>query len=371
MLHSVDILIIGGGPAGTTTAIFLSQLGYSVVLLTRRSRVKHKIGESLSPFANAILKQLGVWDTFVADGHLPCYGNKSSWGKPQLDYYDFINHPLGHAWHIDRCLFEQRLMERAIEMGAELINSSLIGNVDKAKGKWQVQIDRGTTTIKAKFVVDASGRNHYWARCQGIKRLHDDRQIALVTFLTAKHLPLEDTSSLVEAVPDGWWYSARLPDGSLVTAFMTDIDLHQRQEILQEIGWNKLLDKTYYTAKRVRDQRKLALRDRYSFLDEQPLLVAANSSRLQSFCGEDWLAVGDAAMSYDPLSSHGLTMAMVSGRDAAQAISGQLNDDRQALDTYAHQMDLAYSNYAAMRSQFYRRETRWSDFPYWLRRVKF
>ncbi|MDJ0903886.1 MAG: NAD(P)/FAD-dependent oxidoreductase [Xenococcus sp. MO_188.B8] len=363
MLHSVDILIIGGGSAGTTTAIFLSQLGYSVLLLTREEKVKQKIGESLSPFANPILKKLGVWDTFIADGHLPCYGNKSSWGKPQLDYYDFINHPLGHAWHIDRCLFEQRLMERAIELGVERINNSSIVNLDKVKGKWQIQIDQGTTTISAKFIVDASGRNHYWARRQGIKRLHDDRQVALVTFLTAKHLPLEDTSSLVEAVPDGWWYSALLPNGCLVTAFMTDLDLHQRPEILQKSGWYKLLDKTYFTAERIHD--------RYSFPDEQPLLVAANSSRLQNFYGEDWLAVGDAAMSYDPLSSHGLTMAMVSGRDAAQVISAQLNGDRQALDSYADQMYSAYSHYAAMRSQFYHSETRWPNFPYWLRRAKF
>ena len=359
MLHSVDLLIIGGGPAGTTTAIFLSQLGYRVLLLTRKAKVKPKIGESLSPFANPILKQLGVWDSFVADGHLPCYGNKSSWGKPQLDYYDFINHPLGHAWHIDRCLFEQRLMERAMELGVEQINNSSIVKLDKVKGQWQVQIDRGTT-ISAKFVVDASGRNHYWARRCGVKRLRSDRQVSLVTFLTPKHLPLEDTSSLVEAVSDGWWYSALLPNGNLVTAFMTDIDLHQRSEILQKAGWYKLLNKTHYTAERVQD--------RYDFPDGQTLLVAANSSRLQSFYGEDWLAVGDAAMSYDPLSSHGLTMAMVSGRDAAQAISAYFDGTDQALDSYAQQLDSAYSNYAVMRSRFYRSETRWSGLTYWLRR---
>ncbi|MEM9274626.1 MAG: NAD(P)/FAD-dependent oxidoreductase [Cyanobacteria bacterium P01_F01_bin.143] len=359
MLRSYDLLIIGSGPAGTTTAIFLAQLGFKVVVLNREFKGKYKIGESLSPFANSILKQLGVWDVFLADGHLPCYGNKSSWGKPQLDYYDFINHPLGHAWHIDRCLFEQRLRERSMELGVELINNSSIVDVAKVEDSWQVQIAQGTT-ISARFVVDATGRNHFWARRQGVKRLHDDRQVALVAFLTAKDLPLEDTSSLVEAVRDGWWYSALLPDRALVTAFMTDIDLHQRQAILEPTGWHELMKQTFYTAERVSD--------RYILSSEKPFLVPANSSRLSSFYGENWLAIGDAAMSYDPLSSHGLTMAMVSGRDAAQAIAAYLDGDREALEIYAQQMHLAYSNYATMRSQFYRSETRWPDSLYWSRR---
>ncbi|MCX6043689.1 MAG: tryptophan 7-halogenase [Chloroflexi bacterium] len=190
--------------------------------------------------------------------------------------------------------------------------------------------------------------------------MYEDRQVALVAFLEAPSASFVDSTSLVEAVTDGWWYSALLPDQRLATSFMTDADLHPRRWVTTPAGWQTLLQQTIYTNQRVREHGyKLA---------SKPLFVAADSGRLDRLCGDQWVAVGDAALRYDPLSAHGLTLALAGGRDAALAITAQLAGDQAALAQYAARLTAAYDQYATMRQAYYRAETRWPTTPYWQRR---
>ncbi|CAN5755521.1 tryptophan 7-halogenase [soil metagenome] len=363
-----DALIIGGGPAGLATAIMLAQLGKRTVLVAQSAeQTADKIGESLSPTANPILHQLGVWESFLAGQHRPCFGNQSSWGGLQLDAYDFINDPNGHGWHLDRRLFEEQLQARATNLGVEwlapaTLTQMLLVNSQSADAYWQLGVAQGNTEklLTVKFVVDASGRASWFARRQGARRLYEDRQVALIAFPTASSATFTDSTSLVEAVPDGWWYSALLPDLRLATSFMTDPDLHERRLATTPKGWHRLLQQTKYTAQRVREHGYR--------LATKPHFVAADSGCLDQLCGDHWLAVGDAAMRYDPLSAHGLTLALAGGRDAALAISAALAGDGTALADYAMRLRLAYDQYAMMRQAFYRVEIRWPAAPYWQRR---
>jgi 2-polyprenyl-6-methoxyphenol hydroxylase-like FAD-dependent oxidoreductase len=84
--------------------------------------------------------------------------------------------------------------------------------------------------------------------------------------------------------------------------------------------------------------------------------------------GAGWLAVGDAACSFDPLSSHGVTWALESGLAAARALDASFRGDRRALDDYADRVEAAFHNYLQARADFYGRERRWPDSPFWRRR---
>ncbi len=95
----VDVAVIGQGPAGCSTAISLADRGLHVAMLAKADKTRDKVGESLSPGAGRVLRQLGVWDQFAGDGHRPCYGNQSIWGGPEVRRYDFLSDPRGHAWH--------------------------------------------------------------------------------------------------------------------------------------------------------------------------------------------------------------------------------------------------------------------------------
>jgi len=345
-----DVAIVGGGPAGLAAAIFLAQAGVAVAMVTQPDRGGDKIGESLAPDSCPILQQLGVWEGFLADKHLPCPGNRSAWGSADLTDYSFIGNPYGSGWHLDRLRFEARLAQRVKELGVEITIGRVLPQCQRSRGKWHLTIAPDNRVIVAPFVMDATGRNSWFARRQGVQRYLDDRQVGVAAFLEPRDRPIEDATSLVEATEGGWWYSALLPDGRLAAFRATDPDCRSDRR-----SWWRELAATRYTRDRARP-----------YCDRASLkVVPANSSRLECFSGEGWLAIGDAAIAYDPLSAHGLTLALASARDGAKAI---LKGDSQAFSTYDRRLQAAYDRYSQMRREIYALEQRWPQSSYWLRR---
>ena len=339
---------MGGGPAGLAAAIFLAQAGVAVRVVTWDNGNGDKIGESLAPDSKPILQQLGVWEAFLDDNHLPCPGNRSSWGSATLTDYHFIGNPYGSGWHLDRPRFESRLAQRARSLEVEIAIGRIVPAVERSRGQWHLKILPDNREIVVSFIIDATGRNSWFARHQGVKRCLDDRQIAIAAFLNPRDRPIEDATSLVEAVEDGWWYSALLPDDRLAVFRATDPGWDRHR-------WWQEVTATDYTSDRVRCYSKNA----------RITVVPANSSRLERSSGEGWLAIGDAAIAYDPLSAHGLTLALASARDATTAI---LTGNSQAFAAYDRRLQTAYHRYRQMRQQIYAIEQRWSQSPYWSRR---
>ena len=115
------VLVIGAGTAGTAASIFLRQKGVAVVLAERSAvpgpTALPKIGESLPPDGRTLLEELDVLEQFERGPHLPCHGNKSYWHSSTPQYHDFLQHPAGHGWHLDRLTFDRMLLDKAIELG--------------------------------------------------------------------------------------------------------------------------------------------------------------------------------------------------------------------------------------------------------------
>jgi flavin-dependent dehydrogenase len=355
-----DVVVLGGGPAGCSAAIGLAEQGWGVLLLDRSGPPRGPFGESLAPGAAVVLRQLGIWDDFLADGHRPCYGNRSAWGGPEIRHLDFITDRRGHAWHIDRAAFEARLAIRAEQVGARRLGAAAPARVERSGGLWHVALRGRPVGLTARFLVDATGRASWLARRRGAVRLDEDRQIAAVALLEPAGTRAEDRTTLVEAVEEGWWASAILPDGRLAATFFTDPDLHDRDVLACPAAWPALLAGADHTRARFWDYLIPAGRS--------ARVVPAGSARLDSFSGDGWLAVGDAAMSLDPLSSHGLTVALLSGRDAARAVSAHLRGDREGIPTYEATIAGAFDEYSALRRAYYHAEARWPASPFWRRR---
>ncbi|MCR5863844.1 NAD(P)/FAD-dependent oxidoreductase [Aquincola sp. J276] len=343
------VRIIGDGPAALATAIGLLQGGVAVRCRPpRRPATASALpprADSLSPGGHALLARLGVAGAFAADGHLPCHAHACDWGPGGLRHLDFISHPQGSAWQVDRGRFDGRLRERALALGLQ----------------WEPP-DGTEAAPPVQAIVDASGRSSHFARRQGARRLRGDRQLAWLASAPAAHAP-GDGMSLVEATADGWWYSAPAPCGRWSLACFTDADLRP-PPAQGHAGWLQRLAAAPRTLDRLIahgvDARHLAL---------QPArLLAADSSRLDRFCGSGWLAVGDAAMGFDPLSAHGLTVALQSGLHAAQALIALRDGDAQALPAYAARLADAFDAYQRQRLALYRDETRHACHRYWQRR---
>ena len=359
MIGRFDVLIIGGGPSGTATALALARCGLSVAVAERSHYDSTRIGETLPPIAQLPLAKLRVWERFVAQHHAPSPATCSAWGAATPYEEDFMFSPYGHGWHLDRRRFDAMLASAAEEAGANIYRGARLTTCRCRPGSgWSAEFAANGESIglESAFIVDASGRASGIARRLGAKRMRYDQLVGLVRFLTSPSQKRDlDQRTLVEAVEDGWWYSAWLPDNRLIVASMVDANGKPHTRGLFNRYWQMRLEKAPLTRSRVSDLEDMS----------EVISVAADSSRLDCVIGENWLAVGDAAFAYDPLSSLGICHAIESGLAAARAIANYLHGHRAALPEYKRWVDACFDEYLMMRRLYYSREQRWPDAPFW------
>jgi flavin-dependent dehydrogenase len=362
MHKGFDVAIAGGGPAGAAAAIRLARAGLRVVLADGDDRHDDKIGESLAPSARLVLERIGVWEQFRTAGHRPCYANRSSWGHDEVETYEFLRDPHGHGWHIDRRRFEVMLAGEAARAGCWWLSQTSLRRLARSADGWRLTVAAGAAhrEITARFVVDATGRASRVARSLGARREIHDRLVALVAFLAFEAGPGPDGGTLVEAVADGWWYTARLPDRRLACAFVTDADVLCRSGGRSPTAWQARLACSVHTRARVAASGQR--------LAGSPIVVAAGSAIVNPVAGPGWLAAGDAAAAYDPLSSHGIAAAIAGGWDAAAVVLGALDGDPAAVHVYAQRLRRSFTRYLEVRAAYYEMEERWPGSPFWRRR---
>jgi flavin-dependent dehydrogenase len=221
----------------------------------------------------------------------------------------------------------------------------------------RIQHEGRLFAIEARILIDAAGRSSSVLRSLGVRRHRHDRLIC--SYLYGQLVATHAKSIHTQADPDGWWYTAPLPDGRRVLAFHTDADLPVAIELRSSAA---LLERARRTPS------LHALIADAEFACEPPALCAAHSSRLDAAAGEMWFAAGDAAMSFDPLSSQGLLQALYSGLAVAQAADRTLRGERDARSEYAREMERIYQRYALHASAWYGQEKRWAERPFWQRR---
>jgi len=113
-----DVAVCGAGPAGAAVACELARRGARVVLFEATRYDGPRFGETLAPQANPLLRQLGVWDAFFAQQHLPSPGTIPLWGSATPVENDFITTGYGEGWHVDRNRFDAMLAQRAADAGS-------------------------------------------------------------------------------------------------------------------------------------------------------------------------------------------------------------------------------------------------------------
>lgn len=348
----IDVAVVGGGVAGATVAMVLARHGLSTVVIERSAYEALRIGETLPPMIRDVLADLDLWERFVDDGHAPSFGTYAAWGSAVLQSNDFIFSPYGHGWHVDRSRFDRMLAAAARAAGAVIRERTRLLSHRRIDEGWELRIGRPEhpERVLARFLVDASGRPASIARANGATRLRYDRLIGIARIHTVPIAATgQDSFTLVEAVPNGWWYSAFLPGDRLITVFLTDADLRPEEPDIRE---------TRHT--RVRLER--------CGQASTPFVLSADSARLSHASGSGWLAAGDAASVLDPLSSQGILRAMRWGIAAGHAIAEGRAGDETALTAYGEGIQHSFERYLAVRQHYYRQERRWPKSIFWSRR---
>jgi flavin-dependent dehydrogenase len=244
----------------------------------------------------------------------------------------------------------------ALYRDSKFLNSQLDGSKH-----FRLAINQGgeNKSIDAAFVVDATGRQAVFASQQSVPKIFEDRLLAVFVFFEFDPAyPFTETYTLVEACEDGWWYSALLPDAKLAVAFMSDSDIIKSHRLISFQAWLDLLGTTKHTKARVRNARPIGA----------PVTYPASSHRLAQVAGSGWLAVGDAATIFDPLSSAGIMKGLRSGVLASYAIGDFFGGDTSGLEKYEALLKREFENYLATRAEYYRREKRWAHSVFWQRR---
>jgi len=166
--------------------------------------------------------------------------------------------------------------------------------------------------------------------------------------------------TVIEAAPYGWWYAAPLPGGRLIVTLMTDADLARDHGLTRTAVWGGAA----LAAPLMRQRAEMR-----ALLQSDPTVRAAYSHRLDPPCGEGWIAVGDAACAFDPLSGMGIGHALASGAHGARAVEAALNGDGDLMADYAASIPANADRYAQELQASYGDVARFAQSPFWARRA--
>lgn len=353
---TADAAIIGCGPAGCAAAIRLAAAGGRVVLFDRVSDLARKPGEIIDPSIRVPLAELGLIDSFDALDSLALAGNVTVWDDegPVESCGMFSPHGLGAL--IDRRNFEEMLRSAAIGMGVEVLHLTRHLVAERKGCLWEFAGDfEPAFHVRAPLVIEATGR------ASGVvnrgRRRTSDRLIALLAYGSTA-LEIRDQRLLIEACEAGWWYAAPLPGNCAVVAFMTDPDLLPSSSA----------DRAAYVEHQLRRTSLISL-----FAAEikgEPKRVfgcAASSGIREQIHGDNWIFVGDAASTYDPLLGKGIPLALAKGTSIARLVSGG-SDLPRALSAYADAEHAAFADFLADQHRTYRRAAARFRTTFWERR---
>ena len=217
MTQRYDVAVLGAGPAGAAAAISLRQLRPALrVALVEPSRYNAwRVGETLSPGCRELLAGLGCWERFQSEQFLESFGTRAAWGGDELYDHEFLFSARGSGWHLDRARFDAMLCDAARDAGVEVLADTRLAGAERSEDRWSLTLRHsdGSERVEASWVIEATGRSAAFAVRQGARRLAADRLVGVAVRFRA---PGADPSTLVEAQPEGWWYSAATPENGLV-----------------------------------------------------------------------------------------------------------------------------------------------------------
>lgn len=321
-----DVLVIGGGPAGSTTAALLAEAGRNVVLLEKDRLPRFHIGESLLPLNLPLFERLGVADEIRRIGVYKPGAEMVSDVHGMAAKFRFVsnpNLPVKHSYHVRRAEFDKLLLDNSRHLGATVLEETRVREIEFGIGDrtriTAIGPDATVSSWLARHVVDASGRDTLLASKLGLKRPDKFNGTAAVYghFRNVPHRDGDDAGMItVYLFEHGWLWMIPLPEGIMSVGVVGDRAFFKpRTDDLDGI-LARALAASPSAANRMANAELV-----------MPLLATANYSYdARRISGHGYTLTGDAFAFVDPMFSSGVLMAMSSGAFAAEAIDVWLED---------------------------------------------
>ena len=363
------IIVIGGGPGGSTAATLLARQGFEVTLFEREVFPREHVGESLLPASIPILETLGVIEEIEAAGFTPKYGATMVWGRdpePWSWHFAETNATYPHAYQVWRPTFDQMLLRNAerngviVHEGCRVVDVKLGANAGKAVTVESVNGE--SQMFEADWIVDASGQNGFLSRRLEL-RVNDEffRNLAVYSYYRgAQRLPEPDAGNIfIEAYEHGWSWAIPLPDDVMSVGVVVDAAWggSQLTEQTTEEFYREQLSMTGRTASMLADAEMI----------DEPRVIRDWSYTSQRLVGDGYILVGDAACFIDPLFSSGVHLALSSAVLASAYVTSALRDPEMrepAAEVYTQLYMQQYHQFREMAALFYA-SNRTSDSYFW------
>ncbi|HLP98915.1 MAG TPA: NAD(P)/FAD-dependent oxidoreductase [Sideroxyarcus sp.] len=327
---SCEVLVIGGGPAGSTIAALLAQRGRDVLMLEKAKHPRFHIGESLLPMNMPLFEQLGVAEDIKRIGMVKLGAEfVSPWhGAPvMIDFGNAMDNTYPSAYQVRRDEFDEILFKNAAAKGARVVEECKVTDIRFQPGAEAVVTalgKDGQQRIRARFVVDASGRDTFLSSHFQMKHRNKKHNSAAMFghFTGAKRLEGEVEGNITLFWFDhGWFWFIPLADGS-TSVGATCWPYYMKQ--LKGNDFTKFFMDTIAMcpalAERLKDAQLVT-----------PVTATGNFSYLsERSSGENYILLGDAFAFIDPIFSSGVFLAMQSAFAGADAVERCLKHPEQA-----------------------------------------
>lgn len=315
-----DVLIIGAGPGGSCAAAYARENNLRTLVVEKCEFPRFRIGESLLPMGNAILRETGAWPKIEAAGFIPKYGAlfhlSDGTATKEIEFSRGLVPGLDSTFQVERSKFDALLLDHARSLGAEVLLKTTVHSFDRAGDLHNVHLttDAGPRTVTARWILDASGRENTFAAKQ--QRPLDPspfpKRLAVYSHFrgVARRADVHGGSTIVVRLEHGWFWlipidHERTSVGLVTTAAaMRSSGLPPEALFRQEVARSAKLRELFTGAE---PTMGFHVTSDYSYFRKE---LAADRVVL----------VGDAAGFFDPIFSSGVYMSMLSAKTALEFV---------------------------------------------------
>ncbi|MCW1410817.1 MULTISPECIES: flavin-dependent monooxygenase QhpG [Rhizobium] len=351
MTDACDVLVVGGGPAGSITALELARLGYDVKLVEALPMPRHHIGESITIGVHHQLSHLGIESVLESGGRQVFHAHEERWTESIMT----LKPAAPGAATINRGMFDAACLERCSIDGVKVIAGRRTRSVKRVKPcEWHVTVEGGLA-LHARFVVDAAGKRGVLPR---LRETTGARTIALYGYWSGDGLP---TLPRVFAGSAGWaWGAPIFGLGYNVTLFVDRTAIGRCGGDVHRAYMEGISDAAIFDT------------GAGPVLRSDIVACDATAWFEKASVGRDFIKIGEAAQSLDPLASMGVQNAIQTAMWASIVINTVFRRpeaEAAALGFFQDKILSSAKSHAAAVAEIYASNSEGASLPFWARRA--
>jgi flavin-dependent dehydrogenase len=361
--YDFDVIVIGGGPAGSTLGTLLGRDGHRTLIIEKDIHPRDHVGESLVPSTNVIFHKIGFLEKLNDAGFVPKPG--TGWNGPRSKVWSFVEVPLfelplegnpqPYTFHVERDAMDAMLIRHAHDHGAQVLQGAKVTDVlfedDRAVGV-RVQVTDGwERELRAKVIVDATGRRCLLAtKLKMKKKDRNFNQFCMYSWFTDVKRPPERLTGwglfYFIGLNQGWAWQFPLREGRESVGVVVDKEDFQRSGLDHEEFFFSLVKRSHQFEYVMQDAERI-----------RPYWIEADYSfKVDRYAGPGWMMIGDALRFVDPIFSSGVDVALFSAYYAYEAIkeSWETGNEEKPFREFHERIDTGVDSWYDTITLFYK-----------------